>query len=225
MSGFITTPLLITDYYDSLISQLDIYTEETIKEYKENGLPLKTNRGSICCGRYINEETDEFENYGVETFKNPYESQEYTINRNDISETEITNKSQVVEYMNKVRQKAIEEIRKVQDENLEYYKANKDLFKIDRENLTEEKFEELKSQLFATKFCFLLKREPLNMLKDESKDRYAPLFNLHTVITDFYLRQCDIDYLWFSRSYKINHRLTKLDKVSILNKYIILIND
>ena len=86
MSGFITTPLLITDYYDSLISQLDIYTEETIKKYKENGLPLKTSRGSICCGRYIKEETDELENYGVETFKNPYESQEYSINQTDISE-------------------------------------------------------------------------------------------------------------------------------------------
>ena len=100
--------------------------------------------------------------------------------------------------MNKVRQKAIDEIRIVQDENLKYHKANKELFKMERENLTEEKLEELKSQVFATKFCFLLKRVPLNMLKDGSKDRYGPLFNLHTVITDFYLRQCDIDYIWFS---------------------------
>ena len=41
MSGFVTTPLLITEYYGSVISQLDIYTEETIKEYKENSLPEK----------------------------------------------------------------------------------------------------------------------------------------------------------------------------------------
>lgn len=38
MSVFYTPSLLITDYYDSLISQLDIYTEERIKEHKEKGL-------------------------------------------------------------------------------------------------------------------------------------------------------------------------------------------
>ena len=41
MNEFMTPPLLITEYYDSLISQIDIYTEETIKEYKEKGLPKK----------------------------------------------------------------------------------------------------------------------------------------------------------------------------------------
>jgi len=58
--------------------------------------------------------------------------------------------------MNRIRQKAIDEIRKVQAENLAYYKANKDKFKVDRANLTEEKLEELKSLLFANRYCFLL---------------------------------------------------------------------
>ena len=64
MSGYITTPLLITDYYDSLISQLDIYTEETIKEYKENGLPVQTNREALNES-FNDEETDETNFRGV----------------------------------------------------------------------------------------------------------------------------------------------------------------
>lgn len=60
----------------------------------------------------------------------------YNIDLTDISITEI---SQAEDYANRIRQKAIDEIRKVQEENLEYYKANKEKFKVDRENLTEEK--------------------------------------------------------------------------------------
>ena len=45
MSDFITPSLLITDYYDSLISQLDIYIEEITKEINEKGLAkIKTNQ-------------------------------------------------------------------------------------------------------------------------------------------------------------------------------------
>ena len=51
------------------------------------------------------------------------ETKRYTIYQTDISE--ITDISQAEEYMNKVRQKAIDEIRKVQDENLEYYKTRR----------------------------------------------------------------------------------------------------
>ena len=194
MIEFYTPSLLITEYYDSLISQLDIYTEETIKEYKENGLPEKKIINSYT--RYDDDdETDDDDMYRITRIFNRYKLRSYSINRTDIPE--ITEISQAEDYMNNVRQKAIDEIRKVQDENLEYYKANKDKFKVDRKNLTEEKLEEIKSQLFSNRFCFLVEKKPLNMLKNKSNDRYGPLFNLHTVITDFYLRESDIDYIWF----------------------------
>ena len=185
MNEFITPPLLITEYYDSLISQLDIYTEERMKEFKEKGLQLKRIYTFYTCGRrrFYGEKT--YQNYGLETLNNPYISKTYIIDPTDISEIKDISKAQ--EYMNKVREKAIDEIRKVQDENLEYYKANKDKFKVDRINLTEEKWEELKSQLFDNRYCFLVKKEP----------KYSTIFELHIVITDFYLRESDIDYIRF----------------------------
>ena len=136
MSDFITPALFITDYYDSLISQLDIYTEEQIEKSKGK------------CQQ---------------------------------------------DYLNEVRQKAIDSIRNVQEENLQFYNANKKKFKIDKSNLNEEnKLEELKSQLFANRFCFLLEFELYSTYKNKK-----PLFKLQTVITDFYLSESDIYYMKF----------------------------
>lgn len=195
MIEFYTPPLLITDYYDSLISQLDIYTEERIKEINEKG--LKKEKISFRINNFISPKRAN----PVETINNPYESQKYTIDRTDISETEITEILQAEEYLNNARQKAINEIRKVQEENLKYYKANKDKFNVDRKNLTDEKLKELKSQLFATKFCFLILNNPTKnvLIEIEKQDMgyYDPIFNLHTIITDFYLGESDIEYIRF----------------------------
>lgn len=181
MTEFITTQLLITEYYDSLISQVDIYTEERIKEIKENGLTKI--KSTTKLGTTLHNEP-----YGIEEIRNPYESQRYSIDRTDISE--ITEISQAEEYINKTRQKAVDEIRKVKEENFKYYKANKDKFKVDRKNLNEEMLEELKSQLFANGYCFLVFKRP-NLYHG----RYIPIFNLHTVITDFYLKNSEVEFI------------------------------
>ena len=94
---FITQSLLITKYYDSL---LDIYTEETIKEIKENSL-LKMKKKINESGfkiHYCYSFKDS--TYGVSTFNNP-ESQKYNIDLTVISITEI---SQAEDYANRIRQ-------------------------------------------------------------------------------------------------------------------------
>lgn len=186
MNKFITPSLLVTEYYDSVISQLDVYIEERIKEFKENGMQLERIYTFDCCGcgtMFYDNET--YNKYGVETLKNPYKKQKYRIKPTKMPKIEIKDISQAEEYMNKVRQTAIDEIRKVEEENLTFYKANREKFKVDRKNLTEEKLEELKSQLFANRYCFLVKKQP----------EYSTIFELHIVITDFYLRESEIDYI------------------------------
>ena len=59
--------------------------------------------------------------------------------------------------MNEYRSKEIEEIKKAKYENLERYESNKEKYKYDRNELTDEKLESIKSELFGEKFCFLLK--------------------------------------------------------------------
>ena len=196
MSEFVTQPLLITEYYDSLISQLNIYTEEKIKEYKEKGLPEKRINNICACGGIIYVDKN-YHYYGVETMKNPYKEQIYTIDRNDRPIIEITDISEAEEYMNKVRQRAIDEIRKIKEENLKFYNANQDKFKVDRTALTDEKLEELKCQLFGNRFCFLVEKRPVEIREYWEKASKLPLFNLHIILTDFYLRESDIDYIRF----------------------------
>lgn len=194
MVEFYTPALLITDYYDSLIAQLDIYTEERIKEYNEKGLTGKdiercifgTRNASFWLGKWP---------------KNPYiksKHQKFNINRNEFTvRADIT---QVEYYLNEVRQKSIDEIRKVQEENLGFYKANKEKFKVDKKNLTEKKLEELKSNLFAKSHCFLVNIKTIMTNKTIYKNKYktyrnSSLFKLHTLVTDFYLEKSEIEFL------------------------------
>ena len=98
MNEFMTPPLLITEYYDSLISQIDIYTEETINKYKEKGMPEKRRVVLSNCARRISD-NNAYNKYGVETLKNPYEKQKYSIKRTKIPKIEIeTIKSYILNF-------------------------------------------------------------------------------------------------------------------------------
>ena len=152
MSEFLTPRLLITDYYDSLINQLDIYTEELMKQVKMN--LVDEYLGFLKNLNYYNYT----QNYYLEELKNQYTS-ETTLQRKTSTKKHIIFSAKLKEKedeLNNVRQKAIDSIRKVQENNLNFYNVNKDKFKVDRENLTDDKLEELKSQLFSNGFCFII---------------------------------------------------------------------
>ena len=83
--------------------------------------------------------------------------------------------------MTQVRSKAIEEIKKAQEENLKRYELNRDKYKYDRNDLTEDKIEEMKRELFKEKFCFLIK---VDLIDHGYRSRC--LFKLHTIVTDCY---------------------------------------
>jgi predicted NACHT family NTPase len=89
-------------------------------------------------------------------------------------------------YINMRRDRMIKELRTAQDEALDYYKSNKNMFKFDAaDNMDNEKIiEELRKQLFKTKFGFLRK-----------VDQNQSIFKYSAIIADFYLRQQDIESL------------------------------
>ena len=66
---------------------------------------------------------------------------------------------------------------------------NKDKYKYDRNNLTDENLEDMKRELFKEKFCFLIKVD-----KDINKRN---LFKLHTIVTDFYLNNYERQEIFF----------------------------
>ena len=92
--------------------------------------------------------------------------------------------TKVVDYLNRIRMRTIEELRKTQEETLDYYKLNSSSqFKLNS-------MEEIRSELFKDKFHFQVLYKPEN-----PKFSNSWVFNLFTFFTDFYLSSIDINLL------------------------------
>ena len=176
INEFYNPKLFIVDYYDSLISEIDIYTEELLEKYNENDL-LEENP----------KEKDSFENAtSINQYKIEY--------KNELMIKVTPGSTKIHEYLNEVRSKAIEEINKVKHENLERLEMNKDKYKYDRSDMTIEKVGEMKKELFKEKFCFLIK---VNNCVLECQKSNTELFKLHLIVTDFYLEHYDRQVSFF----------------------------
>ena len=81
--------------------------------------------------------------------------------------------------------RTVEELRKAQEDSLEYYKLNWSHFKSQQTN--NKSIDELKSELFLEKFYF-----QVNFTQTTKPLWY---FNLFTFVTDFYISQSDINSL------------------------------
>ena len=101
--------------------------------------------------------------------------------------------TKVVDYLNQVRMRTIKELRKSQEDTLEYYKSNLDQFKVD-DQLTTSEIDEMKSRLFGDKFYFQVLMKPF----EEKKYHESWVFNLFTIATDFYISPSDISLLQYT---------------------------
>ena len=161
----------IINHFDELINRVDIEFDECLEKFDENQV-----LGDL---EYLEKERIDKE----ETYFNKIIRQY----KSDKQETEnlCSESTKVVDYLNQTRMRTIEELRKGQEEILEYYKLNTTLFK--SEEITDEnKIEELKSKLFAEKFYFQIRI---------TREKKPWIFNLFTFVTDFYMSQSDIDIL------------------------------
>lgn len=172
MEKFKNPKLLITDHYDSIIQQVDIYTEELLAKYTENDLLPKEEVNSFDKHKKTSP-------YNIDGYKDPYESK-YEYDMSKLCRIDVTpGITRFRDYLELIRSKSIEELKMAEKETLDNYELNKHLYKYDRETLTSERVEEMKRNLFKDKFCFVI----------GSKRR------LFTIITDFYLNEEDLAYL------------------------------
>lgn len=176
MNQFFSPKLVITDYYDSLIREIDIYTEKSIDKHSDDDL--------------LPEEPDSIE----EQPKSTIEDDIYPIDdpyslKYSYGLIVAANRTRIIDYLNQVRTKAIEELKSAQEENLISYEANKSKIHIDRENMDTEKIEALKRQLFNDRFSFLVISND-----NEIKEKIFS-YQLHVVITDFYLTPFEIEFI------------------------------
>ena len=161
----------IINHFDNLIHRVDIKIDECLEKCTEGQLLSE-------CKRNV-EERDFI--LSINSFDSS-ENDEKIYHTVDLwSES-----TKVVDYLNQVRMRTIEELRKAQNDALEYYKDNSSNFKNQiREGID---IEELKSQLFGENLFYFQV-----LYKPSDKDNW--IFNLFTICVDFYMSPDDIDLL------------------------------
>ena len=179
--------LAIIDYYDSLIQQVDIYTEEKLKIYSnEHLVEIKEEINEREDSKefdletetdLLSEETDK-KVFSPDTVKAKPLS-DFAIKINWCQQRPFEMKAQ--DYLNIIRDAMIKQIEIIKIETLDYYEAIKDGLD-DEEKLTDE---ELKKKLFAKRSAFLFSRPHSNLNP----------FTLYLVISDFYLNELQLKLL------------------------------
>ena len=174
--------LLIFDYYDSLIHDIDIYTEEQIEKLSEEDLFSNFNL-KIMNNNKKKDSRNEIEDlkfFEIDSIVDPYKG-EYKFDLNQPIKV-TSGSTKIRDYLNLVRSKSIEEIKQVREENLERYEINKKKCNYNRNiEMTSEKVEEIRRELFKEGFCFLLN------LKNIFGENVSIPYEFVTIITDFYL--------------------------------------
>ena len=157
----------IINYFDELINRVDIEFEECLEKFNEQQV-----LGDLDCFDSWKRNVKE---------KNRFSEIIIYYGWNEKQTDDLWSEStKVVDYLKQIRMRTIEELRKGQEQTLEYYKLNSSPFK------SEEINDELRSKLFAEKFYF--------QVNFTSEDK-PWIFNLFTFVTDFYMSQSDINLL------------------------------
>ena len=162
----------IIDHFDSLINRVDIDIDECLEKYNQEQVLSNLSCFHIGIGdRIVRGQNNIYLNGLTEKY----------IEYDTVDEWPESTK--VVDYLNRIRMRTIEELRKAQDETLEYYKQNSSQFKLNS-------MDEIRSELFKDKFHFQVIYKPEDVY-------YTNLwvFNLYTFVTDFYISSTDINLL------------------------------
>lgn len=190
MSNFTTPTMLIVDYYDSLINEIDVYTEKLLKRTSPESV-LSDIHGKQDTALHEASGRNKSEDYGVTAYTNPY-SMIYKFEAPDYEKILPVSKN-FHEYVNMSRERMIVELRQAQQANLDYYRSNKDKFEYDPDQMSqEEEIEKLREQIFENKFCFVFKNE--NDESNETKQATDSL-DLFTLILDFYVNSDELTLL------------------------------
>ena len=168
----------ITNHFDKLINRVDIDIDDCLQKYNN-----EKDLAELLKSSENNRKSFQSVHFKVELFGTFNTSKHQNSQPLDLWSESTKTKTKVIDYLKQVRMKTIEELRKAQEETLEYYTLNCSQFK---DELSEEN-DELKSELLAEKFYFQVH------FKQSEKRCWA--FTIFTFVTDFYISPSDIDSL------------------------------
>lgn len=190
---------VLVDYYDSLIRQIDIYTEELLENYSEDDVIQESSDGdetssqvSRLAAHYEIRPSSFIDSYGISSF---VDSNSHEFNYDWTRRLRARpGRTKIVDYLNSIRDEMIDALQKAQTHNYECLRSNKNAFKI---NETEEEEEEIKRKIFANKFCFLLKIDEVIILANNFPKiaQNMSIFKYYLFVVDFYMSREDFQTL------------------------------
>lgn len=182
--------LVISNYFDSIVNQIDIYTEEKLEKTNENDL-IQYKSNTVYMYK--------FEFWKTNHRANKQEQlDEYSINDFDFSHQPFRNKPsgsvKVKDFFNETREKLIAEVNAAQGEAFKRCDEIRDQLKEickDESKTQEEREKEIQRKVFANKFFGLVR---FTTQYGEGSYMYSP-FKLLLVKLDYYI---DLQEMLFS---------------------------
>lgn len=197
--------LIIADYYDSLVNQINIYTEEILKKCKHENDPIiemtPTTTTTTNGRRFSNLPKRNFfeETYGINEYDDTY-SEDFIISQKDLSllsDDQIASPKKMSEHVNLIRSSMIDELIKAEQASFDSYERKKATINILLEPLSSSEEsskvdDELNSMLFMPVYWFLL---PIEYFAGFNKSKNSNIFKLYAISTDFYLNSSSLEIL------------------------------
>lgn len=186
---------IILNYVDSLIREIDIFTEEQLLKCSEDDCVVHLQNDSNSIPKVVKpddvkssfsddllidlESIDDIWEHGKSKIFNEHKPPKYDFMLPDkqIDFEPITIKKS--EYLNRVREEMLAEIAKVQEETFMRYESIKNEIKQKEEELSNNEY--MTETLFAKKFAFAFKHDSNSKLR--------------LIVTDFYLNKNHIELL------------------------------
>ena len=159
-----SSKLEIINHFDKLIQRVDIDIEECLEKYNQDQV-----LGDLSFFKAPERNFKMREHYEMTLLDDSSPNSSESYQRAEL----YSESTKVVDYLNQVRMRTIDELRKAQEDTLEEYKRNK--------TSNNQQNDELKSQSMYFQVLF------------KPSDEANLLFNLFTFVTDFYLSPIYID--------------------------------
>lgn len=188
--------LIISEYYDYLVNQIDIYTEELLEKYNENDLlqePLDIYAEHKECQQLREFKESLFRPYNLPVIDNcvwlsdPYkEDYEITDMRSAKFTPEVT---KTRDYINQTRDEMIQALDNAKAATFAFYETIKEDLKPDEmQGTREEIVNQLKGCLFANKYSCIIRIDWIQIDEEwNDGDDNSSIFKLYLFIFDFYI--------------------------------------
>lgn len=198
--------LIILDYYDSIIRDIDIYAEKKLEKCKETDMvEIENNtneqtdvdviQSSYATNTHDAEWSDsEIENYGLENYLDSYmEKYNYDYEGTTNNQTKsMPNRIKASDYINEIRDEMIDELKKAQKNALIYYESIKSNVNIKSISDLQERNELVRELVLTKQSAFIIR---IDNKQADFRPAKKSRFKLYLVLIDFYLKSNEQDLL------------------------------